>query len=80
MKGDVNPLSSSWEAGLAAMCRAPRCAAQSKRAGLPCKAPAASGWRVSSTMAQPGGTRPARPIPPGSTGPGPEAPSSCGVW
>jgi hypothetical protein len=47
MKGDANPMSPSWEAGLAAMSRAPRCAAQSKRAGLPCQAPAASGWRVS---------------------------------
>ena len=35
MKSDINPMQ-----------RAPRCAAHSRRSGLPCQAPAVTGWGV----------------------------------
>ena len=38
MKGDANPMHSAHAT--------PRCAARSKRTGLPCRAPAVRGWRV----------------------------------
>jgi hypothetical protein len=37
-KHDANPMHSAHSA--------PRCCARSKRTGLPCRAPAVSGWRV----------------------------------
>lgn len=42
MKDDVNPMSPALQAAVAA----PRCTARSKRSGLPCQAPAVTGWRV----------------------------------
>ena len=38
MKHDVNPMDRANAA--------PRCSAHSKRTGLPCQAPAVTGWRV----------------------------------
>ena len=47
MKGDVNPMHC-----------APRCAAKSKRTGLPCKSPAMRGWAVCRMHGAGGGAKP----------------------
>jgi len=44
MKSDINPMHS-----------APRCTAHTKRTGLPCKAPAVTGWSVCRVYAAGGG-------------------------
>lgn len=49
MKSDANPMQSAHEA--------PRCAAKSKRTGLPCKNPAVGGWRVCRMHGAGGGHR-----------------------
>ena len=46
MKGDANPMSPSWQAGLEAAAEARRCSAHSKRTGEPCLAAAVTGWGV----------------------------------
>ena len=49
MKRDVNPMHAS-----------PRCAAHSKRTGLPCGAPAVSGWSVCRMHGAGGGAPPGK--------------------
>ena len=55
MKSDANPMQRVHAA--------PRCAATSKRTGLPCRAPAVRGWSVCRMHGAGGGARPGKAHP-----------------
>jgi hypothetical protein len=58
MKSDINPLHPTQR-----LQNAPRCAAKSKRTGLPCRAPAVRGWEVCRMHGARGGAQTGRAHP-----------------